>query len=235
MAIEPTAETPRNRRERKAAETRDRIYRAAIELFAERGFANVTVEQITERADVGKGTFFNYFERKEAVLTLFSAHQVERLHRAMRAGEISGTAREQIEKVMNVLATHPQLTRDLARALFVTALGNVQLAEVEGPQIWHIEELLADMVRQGQADGEFVAGTSPEEVGPFLLGVHFISLLRWCTNFTEQSLPEINAEFLRQALDGLAAWPKPAVGTGAPHVKTGRGRRTPGEAATAAE
>ena len=49
------------RRERRRLETRDRLYRAALELFGERGFLETTVEDITEAADVGKGTFFNYF------------------------------------------------------------------------------------------------------------------------------------------------------------------------------
>ena len=56
------------RRERRAAETRLRLFRCALRLFAERGFPNVTVEEITEAADVGKGTFFNYFQSKDHVL-----------------------------------------------------------------------------------------------------------------------------------------------------------------------
>jgi AcrR family transcriptional regulator len=56
------------RRERRAAETRVRLFRSAMRLFAERGFQNVTVEDITEAADVGKGTFFNYFQSKDQVL-----------------------------------------------------------------------------------------------------------------------------------------------------------------------
>ncbi len=39
-----------------------------MQLVAERGLPNVTVEDITEAADVGKGTFFNYFESKDQVL-----------------------------------------------------------------------------------------------------------------------------------------------------------------------
>ncbi len=56
------------RRQRRAAETRLRLFRCALQLFAQRGFPNVTVEDITEAADVGKGTFFNYFESKDHVL-----------------------------------------------------------------------------------------------------------------------------------------------------------------------
>ena len=61
-----------NRRERRKADIRDRLFRAALELFATRGFASTTVEDITRAADVAKGTFFNYFPTKEHLLTEFS-------------------------------------------------------------------------------------------------------------------------------------------------------------------
>ena len=62
------------RRQRRAAETRLTLFRCALELIAERGLPNVTVEDITEAADVGKGTFFNYFETKEHVLGVMARY-----------------------------------------------------------------------------------------------------------------------------------------------------------------
>lgn len=40
----------------------------ALDLFYEKGIYWTTVEDMTERADVGKGTFYQYFETKEAIL-----------------------------------------------------------------------------------------------------------------------------------------------------------------------
>ena len=48
---------------------RERIKKAALEIFSSRGYANTTVQQIAELAKVGKGTFYTYFETKEDVLT----------------------------------------------------------------------------------------------------------------------------------------------------------------------
>ena len=57
------------RRERKKEETKERIFKAALALFKQRGVEATTIEEICEKADVGKGTFFNYFPRKEAVFS----------------------------------------------------------------------------------------------------------------------------------------------------------------------
>lgn len=55
-------------RERKKRESREAMHLAALELVAEHGFAQVTVDQIAERAGVSPRTLFNYWGTKEAVV-----------------------------------------------------------------------------------------------------------------------------------------------------------------------
>src|SRR5262245_2531976 len=55
-------------RDRKKIQTRDRIRREAMRLIEENGYANSTVEQIAEAAEVSPSTFFRYFPSKEMVL-----------------------------------------------------------------------------------------------------------------------------------------------------------------------
>ncbi len=69
---EPSAIT--SRRGRRRRETADRLGSAAMALFEAQGFETVTMEQIAAAADVAKGTLYNYFPVKEALL----AYQFQR-------------------------------------------------------------------------------------------------------------------------------------------------------------
>lgn len=60
-----TGREPRNARRKR--ETRERLLEAALRLMAERGMAGVAINEITEAADVGFGSFYNYFDSKEAI------------------------------------------------------------------------------------------------------------------------------------------------------------------------
>lgn len=192
-------------RERNAERMREQIFTAAIELFAARGHANVTIEQITARARVGKGTFFNYFSSKEAILTYFGGNQVERLQSALEGGTITGSPRERLCGILEVLSTHPSFTPELARGLFISALSNTQFNEMEGNTIWHIQGIIGDVIREGQEQGDFRSDTPPEQAAHFLFGQFFLALLNWCTGFSDRSLSDTVQCFASLALEGFVA------------------------------
>src|SRR5215469_18742597 len=104
-AVQGMGGVPAGRRERRRAEIRERIFRAALRLFAERGYLATTVEDITEAADVGKGTFFNYFPTKEHVLATYGAERIAAVERSLEE------AREGKRPVLDVLG---DLAADLA-------------------------------------------------------------------------------------------------------------------------
>jgi AcrR family transcriptional regulator len=64
-------------------DARERLERAAVELFTEQGFAATTVPQITERAGLTTRTFFRHFADKRAVL--FGGDEIPRLVAALIA------------------------------------------------------------------------------------------------------------------------------------------------------
>jgi AcrR family transcriptional regulator len=76
--------TPSDRRSRKRLATRQAILAAATRLFLERGFDDVTVDEIAAAADVGRMTVFNHFPRKEDLYFDRDAEGRELLRDALR-------------------------------------------------------------------------------------------------------------------------------------------------------
>src|SRR5215510_28883 len=60
-----------SRRQRKKDALRAQIIDKGIEMFSVRGIDEVTVEEIAEAADIGKGTIYNYFRTKEDITVAF--------------------------------------------------------------------------------------------------------------------------------------------------------------------
>ncbi|MFM0730498.1 TetR/AcrR family transcriptional regulator [Paraburkholderia sediminicola] len=76
--------TPPDRRSRKRLATREGISNSATRLFLERGFDNVTVDEIAAAADVGRMTVFNHFPRKEDMFFDRDEEGREMLREALR-------------------------------------------------------------------------------------------------------------------------------------------------------
>jgi AcrR family transcriptional regulator len=70
---------PGKRRERKKAQTRSALLEVALRLIADRGVYGTRIEDVTEKADLGKGAFYNYFPSKSALVAELVAHGVETL------------------------------------------------------------------------------------------------------------------------------------------------------------
>ncbi|GAA0366242.1 TetR/AcrR family transcriptional regulator [Microbispora corallina] len=79
---ERTERTERGERGRRG-DTRQRLYRAAVDLIAEQGYTATTVDAIAERAGVAKGTVFYNFGSKEALFAGLLDHGIERLADAL--------------------------------------------------------------------------------------------------------------------------------------------------------
>jgi AcrR family transcriptional regulator len=84
-------------RERKKQRAQEAIVDAAYALFAERGFADVTVTEIAERAEVGRTTFFRYFGDKQEVLFVEEQNLLEALLAESAPTVAAPTFREALE------------------------------------------------------------------------------------------------------------------------------------------
>jgi len=76
------SETP-NRTQRRASKTRNLLLRAALSTFAEVGTDLATIEMITQRADLGKGTFYRHFADKSEIIDALIEQCVENLVQAI--------------------------------------------------------------------------------------------------------------------------------------------------------
>lgn len=68
------------KRQLQALETKDKIYSAAVKEINEKGFNNVSIEDITMAANVAKGSFYTHFESKEA-LVFYTFQQSDEMYR----------------------------------------------------------------------------------------------------------------------------------------------------------
>ena len=64
----PEEKGRKTRRQVQATKTRDKIYNAGVQAINEKGFNNVSIEDITNAAQVAKGSFYTHFESKEALV-----------------------------------------------------------------------------------------------------------------------------------------------------------------------
>ncbi len=76
---EPHSTGHRTRLQKRASKTRHRLLKAALQLFREKGIEATTIEEITELADLGKGTFYRHFSNKGAMVIVVVDDIVDRL------------------------------------------------------------------------------------------------------------------------------------------------------------
>ena len=168
------------RRQRRAAETRLRLFRCALQLFAERGFPNVTVEDITEAADVGKGTFFNYFASKDHVLGVMAEIQLGKIREAVT---LTASGTESIRSVLHRLflrvTEEPGRSPDLARTLISSFLANEGFRRLLDRKMSEGRKMIARVVAAGQKRGEIDPGLKKEKVAIQLQQALMGTLLLW--------------------------------------------------------
>ena len=156
---------PVGRRQRRRAETRERIFRAALGLFAEHGFTATTVEEITEAADVGKGTFFNYFRNKEDVLSTLAEVQLDKYAHAIQAAENGAlTPRQALRELWLRLPEEPGRSQALVRSLMVAFLTSQAVREKMSRSLQQGRQMLARLFAGAQEDGKARRDRRPLEL-----------------------------------------------------------------------
>jgi AcrR family transcriptional regulator len=168
------------RRERRGAETREGLFRAALDLFARKGFTETTVEDITEAADVGKGTFFNYFPSKDHILLAFGEMQLAKLDAAVAEARRTGEPMPQFLRSLGVRMTQePVRNPGIIRVLLQAYLAATPVREAMLDLQKRVRALHTEIVVLGQERGEIRKDLPAAEISDVFRQTIFGTLLFW--------------------------------------------------------
>ena len=184
------------RRARRSAEIRERLFQAADELFMTRGLQATTVMDITDRADVGKGTFFNYFPTQEHVLTLYYQRQLWMMDAALKK------AKEGVEPLQKTIADLVRGTSQqsgeseaMTRSFLLATLGNPAAAQMIAPVLQKRRNTMEQMWALGQACGEVRRDRSPATLARIAQEMSFGTALFWVLDPTTSLVKLIDDNF----------------------------------------
>jgi AcrR family transcriptional regulator len=143
---------------RNPQQTRDRLVRAALDLFTTRGYHASTTPEIAARAGVAEGTIYRHFESKQHLLNEIYRAAVRLLLKAPQAS-VSGSCRERLaavaEQWRDVAARDPALIK----LVFFTDLEG--LLDAKSREIkTELTQALTRIIASGKAAGEVRAGAA---------------------------------------------------------------------------
>ena len=148
---------------------RSRLVEAACAVFAEKGYASTRVADIAERAEVGKGTVYEYFSSKEellfAVFESINADISSRMNGALAAGD---TTEEQLHNLLRLGAEVISEQVDLQPVIldfWAASRGGDFEEAYRGAVVASytlFRNLVSDFIREGQNRGEFKAAVDAE-------------------------------------------------------------------------
>ena len=177
---------------------------AALRLFGEYGYDATTVKDITDAAGVAKGTFFNYFETKEAVLPAIAAHRLEQLDLVLTTREEAPASPvDRIKLALRLVAEDPLCERELAHQLFTAMMNRREVGPGQA-----LRDLLVLQVRQAQALGEIDPECDPLYLASVIRSLFFQRLVLWDQGHRLAPLAELLDQSVDLLLDGAGgpAW-----------------------------
>lgn len=177
--------------DRRVERTEQLLRTALLELIEEKGFEAVTVQNIIDRANVGRATFYTHFDNKEDLL-ISGLDQLEQ-ELKQRQREVHSQFHKLQERILvfsyDVFA-HTEKHRQLFRALSADSTGfAIQ-------RTWH--KILLDLVREDVKavfPREEYSSVPTEALVRFIAGAFFGVLIWWLEGATTLSAREIDATF----------------------------------------
>jgi len=153
-----------------------------MKLFEKKGIFNTTVEEITQAADVGKGTFFNYFPSKEAILSALTEGQLGVITRAVERAGSAPSIRPVLMQMSRELSAVPGRSQILVRSLLGMALSNKLLFDFFSRAAAKGRQKVAMIVERGQQLGEVRRDLPALEIARCLQQAAFGTSFMWAVS-----------------------------------------------------
>jgi AcrR family transcriptional regulator len=152
MSTKACEKTRKTRMQKRAKKTRKRLKKAALDIFSEKSVDAATVEEITQKADVGKGTLYQHFEDKDEIVVTLVEEAVAHLIERLRSYE---PAPETLEGMLeHLLDAHYEFSVDTEEEFILLFQGNMLLKlrsdtldELEEPYVRYLEEIENQLAR----------------------------------------------------------------------------------------
>lgn len=185
--------------DRRAERTQERLLDALVSLLMERGYERLTIQNLLDRAGVGRATFYAHFQNKEDLLS----RSIGRLHSSL-VDEWKRGAGNRGMPAVRLSFTLPFFQHlESHRRLYHTTIGHENEPTVER----RIEHMLTDLVREDL--GRHYRGKAKTAV--FELAVRYVVRSLWATVVwwagSKKPMPpeEINQIFQRITFPGIDA------------------------------
>ena len=183
------------------AQTKSRIISAAWRLFYDKGYDDTTIEDIVALSETSKGSFYHYFDGKDALLGTLSTLFDEKYEQLIpELASISDSFerlmflnRELFLMIENSISLE-LLSRLLATQLF--ARGERHLLDRSRTYF----KILLKTVREGQTSGELVSTVSANEIVKAYALSERAFMYDWCLCSGEYSLTAYSSPMLRAFL-----------------------------------
>lgn len=182
-----------SRMDRKKANTKEKIFEAAVSLFQEKGYQNTTVDEIVDKADVAKGTFFNYFPTKSAILIYLNQKRVKELQEIIQKefAQKALTTKEKIIRMGQLMAEDNEKDVNLSKYLIVETFKNYgDLIKEESNNQYELINIFREILEAGKNSGELSKKLNSQMVAEILTSTYLYSIFLWVSDDKGHSLPQ---------------------------------------------
>jgi len=191
-------------REYQKKRRRERIFRAAMALFRQRGFQETTASDIAKAAHVSRGTFFNYFPYKEAVLLEYGALLLAGLREEVKGRLARGEDPLAILRfIFQEVARYTEAEKDLVLPLLYELLNPDPIRAKAAFEALPLGDLIAQVLRPLREKDLVRKDLSLERMGRTLADLYFLTALRWAAYTPGRDLKEELQKTLDLALLGI--------------------------------